>query len=136
MKDFTIASKLKEKLGEDVVEDLDQWVREIIRFETKDQYSQILLKLDLLGDKYEGIKDEVYRIREEINGFGTEVNQRFDTMSNNISQRFDAMNNSINQRFDAINERILSSIKWSVGTIVAFGSIITILITIFKFLRR
>ena len=119
MEDVIIASKLKEKLGADVVEDLDQWVRKIIQSETKDQYSQILSRLDLLEDRYEGIKDEVYRLREEMNGFRTEVNQRFDV---------------INQRFDAMNERILSSMKWSVGTIATFGLIITILVTIFKFL--
>ena len=123
MEDFAIASRLKEKLGADVVEDLEKWLKEIVQFETKDQYTQILLRLGLLEDKYEGIKDEVYRLRGEMNGFRTEVNQRLD-----------AMNNSINQRFDAMNERILSSMKWSVGTIAIFGLIITILITVFKFL--
>ena len=112
MEDFAVASKLKEKLGEDVVEDLDKWMREIIQSETKDQYSQILSRFDILEDRYEGISDEVYRLRGEMNGFRTEVNQRF----------------------DAMNDRILSSIKWSVGTIATFGLIITILITIFKFL--
>ena len=141
MEDFAVASKLKEKLGGDVVGYLDKWVREIIQSETKDQYTQILSRLDLLEDRYEGISDEVYRLRGEMNGFRTEVNQRFDAMNDSINQRFDAMNNSINQRFDvidqrfdAMNDRILSSIKWSVGTIATFGLIITILITIFKFL--
>ena len=134
MEDFAVASKLKEKLGEDVVEYLDKWMREIIQSETKDQYTQILSRLDLLEARYEGISDEVYRLRGEMNGFRTEVNQRFDAMNDNINQRLDAMNNSINQRFDAMNERILSSMKWSVGTIAIFGLIITILMTVFKFL--
>jgi tetrahydromethanopterin S-methyltransferase subunit G len=152
MEDFAVASKLKEKFGEDVVGYLDQWVREIIQSETKDQYSQILTRLDILEDRYEVISDEVYKLRGEMNGFRAEVkqrfdamndtinqrfdviDQRFDTMNNSINQRFDAMNNSINQRFDAMNDRILSSMKWSVGTIAAFGLIITILVTIFKFL--
>jgi len=152
MEDFAVASKLKEKFGEDVVGYLDKWVREIIQSETKDQYSQILTRLDILEDRYEVISDEVYRLRGEMNGFRAEVNQRFDAMSDSINQRFDAMNDSINQRFDAMNnridqrfdvidqrfdamnDRILSSMKWSVGTIAAFGLIITILVTIFKFL--
>ncbi|MFQ6044205.1 MAG: hypothetical protein ACE5PV_25405, partial [Candidatus Poribacteria bacterium] len=121
MEDFAVASKLKEKLGEYVVEDLDKWMREIVQSKTKDQYTQILSRLDLLEDRYEGIKDEVYRLRGEMNGFRTEVNQRFDAMNDSINQRLDAMNNSINQRFDVMNERILSSIKWSVGTIATFG---------------
>ena len=148
MEDFAITSKLKEKLGEDVVGYLDKWMREIIQSETKDQYTQILSRLDLLEARYEGISDEVYRLRGEMNGFRTEVNQRFDVIdqrfdaiNDSINQRFDAMNNSINQRFDLVNQRfdvmndrILSSIKWSVGTIAIFGLIITILMTVFKFL--
>jgi predicted nuclease with TOPRIM domain len=137
MEDITIASKLKEKLGEDMVEDLEKWVREIIQSETRDQYSHILsrfdlleARFDLLEDKYENLKDEVYRLRGEMNGLRDEMNG----FRTEVNQRFDAMNNSINQRFDAINERILSSIKWSVGTIATFGLIITILVTIFKFL--
>ena len=152
MEDFVVASNLKEKFGEDVVKDLDQWIREIIQSETKDQYGQILSRLDLLEDRYEGISDEVYRLRGEMNGFRTDVNQRFDAMNDSINQRFDvidqrfdamndsinqrfdAMNNSISQRFDVMNDRILSGIKWSVGTIAIFGLIITILVTVFKFL--
>ena len=203
MEDLAGVSRLKEKFGEEVVTDLDQWMGEKIQSETGDQYRQILSRLDILEDRYEGVSDEVYRLRGEMNGFRTEVNQRFDAMNDSINQRFDTMNNSIdqrfdmmkstidqrfdvidqrfftmnnsidqrfdtmkisinqrfdtmnnsinqqfniiyqrfdvmnnniNQRFDVMNERILSGIKWSVGTIATFGLIITILITVFKFL--
>ncbi len=210
MEDLAGVSRLKEKFGEEVVTDLDQWMGEKIQSETGDQYRQILSRLDILEDRYEGVSDEVYRLRGEMNGFRTEVNQRFDAMNDSINQRFDAMNdsinqrfdtmnnsidqrfdmmkstidqrfdvidqrfdvidqrfftmnnsidqrfdtmkisidqqfniiyqrfdvmnNNINQRFDVMNERILSGIKWSVGTIATFGLIITILITVFKFL--
>ena len=98
MEDFDINSRLKEKFGEDVVKDLDRWVREIIQSETKVQYRQILSRLDILEDRYEGLSDEVYRLRGEMNGFRTELNQRFDV----IDQRFDAMRDNINLRFDAM----------------------------------
>ncbi|MBC8236165.1 hypothetical protein H8E77_41995 [bacterium] len=98
MEDLDIDSRLKEKFGEDVVKDLDRWVREIIQSETTDQYRQILSRLDILEDRYKGISDEVYRLRGEMNGFRTEVNQKFDV----IYQRFDAIRDNINLRFDAM----------------------------------
>lgn len=170
MEDLNTDSRLKEKFGEDVVKDLDRWVRKIIQSETQDQYRQILSRLDIIEDRYEGLSDEVYRLRGEMSGFRTEVNQRFDAMRDNIDQRFDAMGDNIDQRFDSVNlrfdtmkgyidqrfeamnssldrkfdvidqkfdvmnQRIVSSIKWSVGTISIFGLIITVLVTVFKFL--
>ena len=133
--DESIASRLEEKLGADVFADLNLWMRGIVNTEsaTKDQYQDLSFRL-------EGLKDEVHWLRGELTGFRTEVNQRFDSFQASIDQRFDSFRadmdqrlDSINERFDTMNERILSNMKWSVGTIALFGTIITILMAIFKF---
>ena len=97
------------------MEHLETWVKEILRSEgvTRDEYREILTRLDHLEQGQEGLKEEVYRLRGEMNGFRAEVNERF----------------------DRINERMLSMIKWTVGTIALFGTIISVLMAVFKFVK-
>ena len=126
-------SVLREKWGADVVEHLEGWVKEIVRSEgiSRDEYREILSRLDGLEQGQEGLKEEVYRLRGEMNGFRSEVNERFDRMNGQMNERFDRMN----ERFGQMNERMLSMIKWTVGTIAVFGTIISVLMTVFKFVR-
>ena len=116
---IVVPSVLQEKWGADVVQNVEVWVKEIVRSEGvgRDEYREILSRLDGLEQGQEGLKEEVYRLRGEMNGFRSEVNERFDRM---------------NERFDRMNERMLSMIKWNVGTIALFGTIISVLMAVFK----
>ena len=118
---------LREKWGMDVVEQAETWIKEILRSEGihRDEFREVVSRLDRLEQGQEELKEEVYRLRGEMNGFRSEVNERFDRMS----ERFDRMS----ERFDRMNERMLSMIKWTVGTIALFGTIISVLMAVFKF---
>jgi len=118
-------TRLEEKLGADVVEDLDFWVRGIVSSEsvTKDQFGQIISNIDQRFDS----------LHQRFDSFRSEMEQRFDSFRSEMEQRFDSFRSDIDQRLDAINERIVSSIKWTVGTIALFGTIITVLMAVFKF---
>ena len=111
---------LREKWGMDVVEQAETWIKEILRSEGihRDEFREVVSRLDRLEQGQEELKEEVYRLRGEMNGFRSEVNERFDRMS---------------ERFDRMNERMLSMIKWTVGTIALFGTIISVLMAVFKF---
>jgi len=158
-------TRLEEKLGADVVEDLDFWVRGIVSSEsvTKDQFGQIISRLDGLEDRIDGLEsrmdvldERTQNLTNEIAGFRAEVNQRFlsidqrfdsihqrfDSFRSEMEQRFDSFRSDIDKRFDSLNERfdkltehMVNSIKWTVGTIALFGTIITVLITVFKFVK-
>ncbi|MFQ6040135.1 MAG: hypothetical protein ACE5PV_04700 [Candidatus Poribacteria bacterium] len=125
--DKSIASRLEKKFGADVVEDLDLWVRGIVSDEaaTKDQFGQIISRFDSVESRLDVLDERTQNLTNEITSFRAEVNERFLS----IDQRF----LSIDQRLDTINERIVSSIKWTVGTIALFGTIITVLMAVFKF---
>ena len=143
--DKLVASRLEKKLGADVVEDLDVWVRGIVTSEsvTKDQFGQIISRLDGLEDRMDGLENRIDLLDErtqiltnEMTSFRAEVNQRFlsiDQRFLNIDQRLDSFRSDIDQRLDTINERIVSIIKWTVGTIALFGTIITVLMAGFNF---
>jgi len=109
----SLASRLKEKFGEETFTALEQWVKGLIRSEgvSRDEYREIFSRLDLLDKGYTDLKEELYRLRSEVNDFRKEVNLRLDNL----------------------NARLISSIKWTVGTIALFGTIITVLMAIFRF---
>ena len=120
----SFASRLREKLGEETFTALEQWVRDLIRSEgvSRDEYREILSRLDLLDKGYTDLKEEVYRFRSEMRG---EIN--------NLRGEIISLRGEVNLRFDSLNARMISSIKWTVGTIALFGTIITILMAIFRF---
>ena len=65
------------------------------------------------------VKEEQGRQRAELNQLRSEVNERFDRM---------------NERFDRMNERLQSSLKWTVGVVMGMGSLLAILMSIYKFM--
>ena len=65
------------------------------------------------------VKEEQGRQRAELNQLRSEVNERFDRM---------------NERFDRMNERLQISLKWTVGVVMGMGSLLAILMSIYKFM--
>jgi tetrahydromethanopterin S-methyltransferase subunit G len=128
--------KLKEKIGDEATEELLTWIIETIRETsiTRDEYHQVLSRLDLIERDVFDLKDEVKELRREMNGLRSEMNERFDKMN----ERFDKMNerfDKINERFDIMYGRMGSFVKWTVGTLALFGTLITALLAIGQFLR-
>jgi len=121
---IAVPQRLREQFGEEVLSDLFIWLKEAMRPDivTKDEYREILSRLDLLERDYSGIKEEVFHLRKEIN-------ERFDRLNEQFNERFDRMN----ERFDRMYQQVTSMVKWTVGTIALFGTIITILTAISKF---
>lgn len=54
---------------------------------------------------------------------------RIDDRFAQINERFDY----VHERFDLLQERMMVMIRWTVGTIALFGTLITILLAIAEF---
>ena len=120
---------LLEKLGTGGMDNLNEWLTEElqIRGVTRDEYREILSRLDVLEKRTEDLKEEVKTLRVEMNQRFEGIDVRLDRMN----ERFDRMN----ERFDRMNERMISMIsmmKWTIGTIGTVGALLAALITIFK----
>ena len=141
-------SVLREKWGADVVQDLEVWVKEIVRSEgvSRDEYREILSRLDRLEQGQEGLKEEVYQLRgemsglrSEMSGLRSEVNERFDRVTeqfDRVTEQFDRVTERFDRMYEQLgrmNERMLSVLKWTVGTIALFGTLISVLLAVFKF---
>lgn len=112
--------KLKEVLGEEGLNELLLLIEE----RSLEGRREILSLLDI-------IEHDLSELRIEFREFKREVNERFDRIQRDVNERFDR----INERFDRMHEHMASMIKWTVGTLALFGTLITILLAIGQFLK-
>ena len=141
---------VEEKLGEKPSEDLIEWLEVFIkdRAVSRDEYREVLSRLDVIEHDVADLKEEVRLLRDEmndrfdrmnesINDRFDRMNERFDRMNESINDRFDRMNerfDRMNERFDRMNERLQSALKWMVGVTLGMGSLLAILMSIYRFM--
>lgn len=133
---------LEEHLSEVGVEALIQLMDERIQQHsvTKAEYHQILHRLDRVESRIENIdqrlesleKDSVL-LRGELNTFRSDMDARIDRLHERMERMSSELNGRIDRMNSELNGRIDSMAKWTVGTIALFGTIISVLITVFKF---
>jgi len=152
-----VPETVRRALGEEAVVDfipwMENWLSESIREKAvpRDEYRELLSRLDGLEKDISLVKEEQARMRaefreeqarmraefrEDLGELRREMHERFDRMN----QRFDAMNqrlDDMNQRFesrlDQMSERMLVQTRWLIGTIALFGTILTIMMAIAQF---
>ncbi len=127
--------KIEEQWGKDTSEEFISWLDAFIkeRSVTRDEFREVLSRLDAIENSLNYVKEEQERQRAELNQLRSEMNERFDR----INERFDRINerfDRINERFDKMNERLQSSLKWTVGVVMGMGSLLAILMSIYKFM--
>ncbi len=106
---------LRERLGEDGLEELEAMILERIKLHrvSRDGFREVLLRLEIVERNVNDLKMDVKELRKEMN------------------DRFDR----INERIDTMYERMTSLIKWTVGTLALFGTIISILLAVGQFIK-
>ena len=104
-----------------------EWIEALLADKgvTRDEYREILSRLDVL-DREIAIRFDAIDRRFEA------IDRRFDVMV----RRFDMMDermDRIHERFDTLYDRMLIQTRWTVGTIALFGTLITILLAVTQF---
>lgn len=150
-----IPASLREAWGEKVAQDMATWFEEVLeqRAVVRDEYRQVLSRLDILERDMSDLKAEVGELRADMKDLRHEFNERFDRvnerlgdmegrfnrrldeMGGQFNQRLDEMGRQFNVRLDTMYERMLVHTRWTVGTIVLFGTLITILLAIAQFFK-
>ena len=122
--------------GDELILEFVPWLEQIIEEKTsprleqlvegkavpRDEYRQVLSRLDVLEHDVAGIKVDVREMRAEMN-------ERFDR----VNERFVDMERHFETRFDQMSERMLVQTRWLIGSIALFGTILTILQAIAHF---
>ena len=118
--------RLREVLGEEGVDELVRWLDDRIAERTapRDEYREVLSRLDILEHDVSDIKVEVRDLRREMN-------ERFDRMN----ERFDQMNTRFEGRFDQMYDRMLVQTRWLIGSLALIGTVVSVLLAIGQFVK-
>ena len=125
--------RLREVLGDEGVDELVRWLDGRIAEQAvpRDEYREVLSRLDILGHDVSDIKVEVRDLRREMNERFDRVNERFDRMN----ERFDRMNARFEGRFDQMYDRMLAQTRWLIGSLALIGTVVSVLLAIGQFVK-
>lgn len=114
--------RLQEVLGEEGVDELVRWLNGRIaeRAVPRDEYREVLSRLDILEHYVSDIKVDLRDLRQEMN-------ERFDRMND----RFDQMH----VRFDQMYDRMLVQTRWLIGSLALIGAVVSALLAIGQFVK-
>ena len=134
-----IPQTVRRSLGEEAVVDfmpwMEEWLSESIKEKAvpRDEYRELLSRLDGLEKDVSLVKEEQVRMRaesrEDLGQLRREMRECFDGMH----ERFDGMNQHFESRLDQMSERMLVQTRWLIGSIALFGTILTIMMGIAQF---
>ena len=151
-----VPEAVRQALGDQAVVEFLLWPEEVVAEKTvpRNGYREVLSRLDVLERDVSDVKEDGRELRREMNERFDRVNERFDQMNERFDQmhrhfearleqmnaRFDQRFDQVNERFDRMNERfdqmlerMLAQTRWLIGSIVLFGTILTILMAIAQF---
>jgi len=106
---------LRQAWGNEVVDAFAVWLTSVLeeRAISRDEYRQILSRLDILEHDMADLKADVQELRREMN------------------ERFDRMN----ERFDQMYHQMVVQTRWFIGALVVIGTVISTLLAIAQFVR-
>jgi ElaB/YqjD/DUF883 family membrane-anchored ribosome-binding protein len=128
---------LRQAWGNEVVDAFAVWLTSVLeeRAISRDEYRQILSRLDILEHDMADLKADVQELRREMD-------ERFDRLHREMDDRFDQLRKEMYERFDRMNERMdqmyhqmVVQTRWLIGALTVIGTVISILLAIAQFAR-
>jgi len=136
------SEKVKNKLGVEVAEELYTTMLSLIaeRGVPKDELGAKLgaieIRLTGLEKNYESMEKNYANVTGQIEGINLRIDKIHELMQNmeaRWNERMQNMEARWNERMDGILKLMISQTKWLIGTILFVGTLITLLMSIFKF---
>lgn len=140
-----VPDSLRATLGEEGADALVRWLDAYLQEHAvrRDEYREVLSRLDVLeervvqlekrmDERFEQFEARMVDRFEQVDDRFEQVDKRFEQ----VDQRFGEVGgrlNTIDQRLDDLQVQIRRQIRWSVGTIALFGTIVTVLLAIAEF---
>ena len=140
---------IEERADEAIVEK-----KGLIKIELKDELRQELVTRELFEERMKVIDEKFKSLERGVNERFNVVDERFKSLERGVNERFNVVDEKfksleaeqreqrremgefrqeVNQRFDRMNELIVGQTRWMVGTIVGFGTLMTVLLAISQF---
>ena len=122
---------IEERADEAIVEK-----KGLIKIELKDELRQELVTRELFEERMKVIDEKFKSLERGVNERFNVVDEKFKSLEAEQREQRREMGEfrqEVNQRFDRMNELIVGQTRWMVGTIVGFGTLMTVLLAISQF---
>jgi hypothetical protein len=128
---------LRRVWGDEAAEAFAVWLAGVLeeRAVSRDEFRQILSRLDVLERDVAALQVDVRELRREMN-------ERFDRLYGEMNERFDRLYREMNERFDRMGERMdrmyhqmVVQTRWLIGALAVIGTVISLLLAIGQFVR-
>jgi len=126
VRQLEVPAVLRRAWGDEAADAFAVWLTSVLeeRAISRDEYRQILSRLDILEHDMADLKADVQELRREID-------ERFDRLHREMNERFDRMN----ERFDQMYHQMVVQTRWFIGALVVIGTVISALLAIAQFVR-
>jgi len=133
VKQLEVPPVLRQAWGDEVADALAVWFASVLeeRAISRDEYRQILSRLDIIEHDMADLKTDVQELRREISELRKEMNERFDRMN----ERFDQLRREMDERMDRMYHQMVVQTRWLIGSLVVIGTVISVLLAIAQFAR-
>jgi tetrahydromethanopterin S-methyltransferase subunit G len=137
MRRLEVPEVLRRVWGDEAAEAFAVWLAGVLeeRAVSRDEFRQILSRLDVLERDVAALQADVRELRREMN-------ERFDRLYGEMNEHFDRFYREMNERFDGIGERIdrmyhqmVVQTRWLIGALAVIGTVISLLLAIGQFVR-
>jgi len=151
VKPLEVPPVLRQAWGDEAADAFAVWFASVLeeRAISRDEYRQILSRLDILEHDMADLKTDVQELRREISELRKEMNERFDRMNERfdqlrremderferMSERFDRMRKETDERMDRMYHQMVVQTRWLIGALVVIGTVISVLLAIAQFAR-
>jgi len=117
---------LRRAWGDEAAEAFAVWLAGVLeeRAVSRDEFRQILSRLDVLERDVAALQADVRELRREMN-------ERFDRLYREMNERFDRMG----ERMDRIYHQMVVQTRWLIGALAVIGTMISLLLAIGQFVR-
>jgi ElaB/YqjD/DUF883 family membrane-anchored ribosome-binding protein len=126
MRRLEVPEVLRRAWGDEAAEAFAVWLAGVLeeRAVSRDEFRQILSRLDVLERDVADLKVEVRELRREMN-------ERFDRLYGEMNERFDRMG----ERMDRMYHQMVVQTRWLIGALAVIGTVISLLLAIGQFAR-
>jgi class 3 adenylate cyclase len=117
---------LRRAWGDEAAEAFAVWLAGVLeeRAVSRDEFRQILSRLDVLERDVAALQADVRELRREMN-------ERFDRLYREMNERFDRMG----ERMDRMYHQMVVQTRWLIGALAVIGTVISLLLAIGQFVR-
>jgi septal ring factor EnvC (AmiA/AmiB activator) len=126
MRRLEVPEVLRRAWGDEAAEAFAVWLAGVLeeRAVSRDEFRQILSRLDVL-------KRDVAALQADVRELRREMNERFDRLYREMNERFDRMG----ERMDRIYHQMVVQTRWLIGALAVIGTVISLLLAIGQFVR-